>query len=347
MRVVRFSRDKAPPGNVFSVDEAEPGPPGPGQVFVAIEAFPINPADLLLLEGRHTDTLLRMQRDFAVRPADAPPPTEAAGTLGAEGAGRILAVGAGVKDLHPGQSVVLLGRTNWCERLITAADSVVPVRGDLDPLQLAMLKINPATAWNLLHGEAELARGDWFAQNAANSALGRMAIRMGRKMGWRSVNIVRRSEAMAPCHAAGGDVVLVDGPDLAPRVRDATGGAPIRLGLDAVGGEAARRLATVLADGAPLVVYGFLSGDSLVFDTADILFRGIRVSGFRRTRSLPGDQAGLRALYSTLADLVADGTIASEIEAVYGIEDIASAVAHAMRVGRGGKVVVTTGELRQ
>jgi len=351
MRVIRFTRDMAPPANVSCIEEAEPGPPGPGQVLVAIEAFPINPADLLLIEGRHTDTLLQMQRDYAARPAASAgaqiggAETAGADTLGAEGAGRIVAAGPGVTTLRPGQSVVLLGRTNWCERLIATADSVVPVKSGLDPLQLAMLKINPATAWNLLHGEVALNPGDWFAQNAANSALGRMAIRIGRKEGLRSVNIVRREAAVGPCREAGGDVVLVDGPDLRQRVRDATGGAPIRLGLDAIGGDAARRLGGILGDGAALVVYGFLSGDTLSLDTADVLFRGVRVSGFRRTRSLPPDQAGLRRLYGILADLLADGTIASEIESVYDMGDIQRAVAHAMKGGRGGKIVVTTAEL--
>lgn len=340
MRVIRFTGDKLPPDNVACVEEEAPGAPGPGQVLVAIEAFPINPADLLLLEGRHTDTLLRMQRDYAADMGDAKTQT-----LGAEGAGRIVAVGPGVTGLRPGQSVVMLGRKNWCERLIAAADTVVPVKGGLDPLQLCMLKINPATAWNLLHGEVALKPGDWFAQNAANSALGRMAIRIGRREGFRSVNIVRRADAVEPCRAAGGDIVLVDGPDLVGRVRAATGGAPVRLGLDAIGGSASQRLAQVLGDGAALVVYGFLSGDSMTLDTADVLFRGVRVSGFRRTLSLPKDQAGLQRLYGLLADLLADGTIASEIERVYGMADISRAVAHAMRGGRSGKIVVTTGEL--
>lgn len=351
MRVIHFTRDKPPPANVACVEVAEPGPPGPGQVLVEIDAFPINPADLLLLEGRHADTLLRMQRDHVAspggggalaQPAETLGKTLGAETLGAEGAGRVLAVGAGVTALDPGQSVILLGRTNWCERLIAPADSVVPVRSGLDPLQLAMLKINPATAWNLLHGEVALAPGDWFAQNAANSALGRMASRIGRKEGLRSVNIVRRADALAPCRTAGGDVVLVDGPDLGQRVREATGGAPIRLGLDAVGGDATRRLGGILADGAALVVYGFLSGDRLTLDTADVLFRAVRLSGFRRTHSLPKDQAGLRKLYGVLADLLADGTTASAIESVYEMADIGRAVAHAMQAGRDGKIVVTT-----
>ena len=48
--------------------------------------------------------------------------------------------------------------------------------------------------------------------------------------------MVRREDAVGVVREAGGDVVLVDGDDLADRVAEATGGAEIRLGIDAVGG---------------------------------------------------------------------------------------------------------------
>jgi mitochondrial enoyl-[acyl-carrier protein] reductase / trans-2-enoyl-CoA reductase len=41
-----------------------------------------------------------------------------------------------------------------------------------------------------------------------------------------------------PCARPGGDVVLVDGEDLAQRVTEVTGGAQIRLGIDAAAGTA-------------------------------------------------------------------------------------------------------------
>ena len=55
-------------------------------------------------------------------------------------------------------------------------------------------------------------------------------------------------------------------------------------------------------------------------------------------RMKPGERD---SLYGELAGLFADGTLDVPIEAVYAIEDIKDALAHAGREGRGGKVLVT------
>ena len=129
---------------------------------------------------------------------------------------------------------------------VKVADLVV-VPNEIDFAQAAMLKINPLTAWRLLHGYVRLERGDWLIQNAANSAAGRAVIQISRKLGYKTVNIVRREELIEDLRAEGGDVVLVDGEKLRDEVAEATGRAPIRLGLNAVGGESALRLANTLA----------------------------------------------------------------------------------------------------
>ena len=79
--------------------------------------------------------------------------------------------------------------------------------------------------------------------------------------GHRTVSVVRREAAAAVVRENGGDVVLLDGEDLATRVAEATDGAEIRLGIDAIGGSAAGRLAESLGESATLVNYGSLSGD--------------------------------------------------------------------------------------
>ncbi len=66
-----------------------------------------------------------------------------------------------------------------------------------------MLKINPITAWRMLHDFVSLGQGDWFIQNAANSAAGRAAIQIGRELGYRSVNVVRRPELIEELRAEG------------------------------------------------------------------------------------------------------------------------------------------------
>ena len=90
-----------------------------------------------------------------------------------------------------------------------------------------------------------LQKGDWLIQNAANSAAGRAVIQIAHELGYKTVNVVRRPELIDELRAEGGDVVLVDGENLRDEVKSATGGAPIRLGFNSVGGDSALRVANV------------------------------------------------------------------------------------------------------
>ena len=77
-----------------------------------------------------------------------------------------------------------------------------------------MLRVNPATAYLMLHDYVAAKAGNWVIQNAANSGVGHCLIRLARQVGVRTINVVRRESLVAPLKAYGADVVLVDGPDL-------------------------------------------------------------------------------------------------------------------------------------
>src|SRR5438874_3874429 len=196
------------------------GDPGPGEVVFDVLAFPINPADVSFCRG-----------SYRLRP-------ELPATPGAECVGRVAAVGAGVTHVRPGDLVVNMQRENWVQRRRIRGDDAIPVPAGLDLAQAAMLRINPATARLLLEDHVALAPGDWVIQDVANSAVGRHLIVLAKARGVRTVNVVRRDDVAAELRALGADVVLRDAPDLAERAEAATGGAPIRLGMDAVAGEA-------------------------------------------------------------------------------------------------------------
>ena len=91
---------------------------------------------------------------------------------------------------------------------------------------------------------------------------------------------MRREDAAAIVQAAGGDVVVTDGNDLATRVAEATGGAEIRLGIDAVGGTATGRLADCLSRDAILVNYGRMSGEPCTVPPDAFVFRNLTLRGF-------------------------------------------------------------------
>ena len=101
-----------------------------------------------------------------------------------------------------------------------------------------------------------LAPGDWVIQDAANSAVGGYVIQLAKLRGFKTVSVVRRESAVAAVQAMGGEVVLVDGPDLAKRVAAATEKAPIMLAIDAVGGASTDHLADCLAPGGTIANVG-------------------------------------------------------------------------------------------
>ena len=186
-----------------------------------------------------------------------------------------------------------------------------------------MLRINPPTALLLLTDIVALKPGDWVIQNVANSAVGRLLIRLAKARGLRTVNVVRRDSLFAELEALGGDACVVDGPDLAAAVTAKTGGAPIRLGIDAVSGRATARISSCLAEGGVVCNYGSMSGEDPVMSRSALTSGGQTLVGFilgraLATRSL--DQ--VRALYADLGRQLQDGYLSAPVEKIYPIEDI-------------------------
>lgn len=307
--------------SVQCIDVPDPGAPGPGEVLVDVVACSINPADILSIEG-----------NYASKPT---PPCP----LGIEAAGTVAAVGEGVTHLKVGDKVMSLVRTNWVQRIRDKAQAFVRLPPEVDLAQAAMLKVNVATAHMMLISYVDLKPGDWVIQNAANSGVGVDLIRLAKVSGVRTVNVVRRAALIDELKQMGADVVVVDGPDLAQRVAAATGGAEIRLGIDAVAGAAAGRLAQCLAEGGTVVNYGLMSGESIQIDAFQFVFRDIRLVGFwlaKVMRTMSFEE--IQAMYAKLAERLIDGTIHVAVEASYPLTEVAAALAHAKRESRGGKV---------
>jgi NADPH:quinone reductase-like Zn-dependent oxidoreductase len=307
------------------VEQADPGEPGADEVTIEAEFVPINPADVLNLEGKY---------------GAVPPPLPM--IPGAEGVGRITQTGSAVRHVKPGDRVLLPGPGCWRERFKAPGKVVFALPENVDPKQLAMLRVNPPTAYLMLHQIVAPKPGQWVIQNAANSGVGHCLIRLARLAGLKTINVVRREQLVKPLREFGGDVVLTDGPDLDARVRTAIGEAALPLAIDAVGGSGTQRLARCVSDGGTVVNYGVLSGEPCMVDGRETVFRDVRLQGFwLRKWFVDTPPAQIAALYRELASKVADGTLAVEVEAVYPIRKIKDAVAHAARSGRSGKILVS------
>ncbi len=295
------------------------------EALIEVLASPINPSDVLTLTGQYGML----------------PPLPAVG--GNEGMGRIAAVGDAVTALQVGQRVLLpVGAGTWSTHLVAKAATLMPLPNVGDPLQLSMLVVNPPTASLLLSEFVSLEPGEWVMQNAANSAVGGYLVQLAKQHGLRTVNVVRRESAIADVQAAGGDVVLVDGPDLKHRVAEATGKAKIRLAIDAVGGASTDHLAQSVAVGGTVVNYGAMSGMPCTISPGSFVFRDVTLRGFWLAFWFRQSSAERqRALFTELAMQIATGKLSARVHATYRIEQIKEAIAAAAAGERSGKIVLT------
>jgi mitochondrial enoyl-[acyl-carrier protein] reductase / trans-2-enoyl-CoA reductase len=311
------------PTDVLRV-ESRPWPtPAAGEVVVKMRAAPINPADLNQIEGK-----------YPIR-ADLP------ATPGFEGAGIVVDLGANVRNVARGALVILPHNVGtWRDAVAVKADELVVVPTGIEPVDAAMLKINPMTAWRLLHDYVDLEKGDWLIQNAANSAAGCAVIQIAHELGYKTVNVVRRTELVDELRAEGGDAVLVDGENLREQVKNATSGVPIRLGLNAVGGESALRLANCLAPGSTLITYGAMSLQPLKIPNGllifkDLRFRGIWINKWYDNATKQERMEAFRPLF----EMAKRGLLKTKIEKAYLLPEAKAAVAHAAQGKRSGKVI--------
>lgn len=306
------------PVDVLKLLEEPSRPLAEGEVRVEVLRAPINPSDLIQISG-----------NYGVRP---PLPA----TAGNEGLGRVIE-GDG---LPHGQLVLLPGGAGtWVTETVCEAKQAIPLpEGDLD--QLSMLLVNPATAQLLMTDFVDLEPGDWMIQSAGNSAVGGYILQLAKEKGINVVNVVRRESAIGDVKAQGGDVVLVDGPDLAAEVKKATG-AKMRLAVDAVAGKTAGRLADTLERRGTLVNYGGMSNEDAGIGAAALIFNDIQVRGFWLVNWMNAtDGKGRAALYGELARKIATGALHAPIDRHFALDEIAEAARYSWAGERKGKVML-------
>jgi trans-2-enoyl-CoA reductase len=250
VKVIEYAKFGAPFDVCKCIEVDDPVSPQANEIFVAVEASAINPADLLMIRGEY------------------PCPNTLPARQGIEEVGRIIAVDSDVEDYIMSDRVLLLGRGNWVEKVVCSADQVVRIPEYIDLLQAAQMKANPPSAHFMLHDYVGLEEGNWVTQNAANSAVGQHVIRLTKKMGIKTINIVRWAASISILKAIGADFVFVDGD------------AYVLLAIDAAGGKPCEHLADCLCDGGMVVNYGSLDGKPCMITPTHTIVRQISLTGF-------------------------------------------------------------------
>jgi len=245
-RVVVFDEFGGP--DVLHLIDTEPVAPGPGEVQVRIEAFAINPLDLM------------------VRAGISPAPVALPGArLGVEGTGIVEAIGDGVSELTPGDAVIIAALPDavvsgsYAEYVTLPASRLLLRPAALTVAEAAALWVGYSTAYGALIEGAGMRAGDRLLVNAASGSVGRAAIQLARTIGAEPIAVTRETAKRAELLAIGASaVVATDQDDLVTAVRRHTDGAGADVVLDLVTGPGQHELAAAARPGATLIAAGFL-----------------------------------------------------------------------------------------
>ncbi|MFC4783821.1 NAD(P)-dependent alcohol dehydrogenase [Nocardioides sp. MAHUQ-72] len=232
--------------------------PGPGEVLVQVGAA----------GACHSD--LHLMRDFEAGALPWAPPF----TIGHENAGWVHTLGAGVRDLEPGQPVAVVGAwgcgtcarcldglETYCERpdrapipggggglgldggmaeylLVPAARHLVPLPDGVDPVDAAPMTDAALTPYHAVRRSNAKLGPDGTALVIGVGGLGHLGIQVLRATtAARVIAVDSRESARALATSCGADLALAPGEDLVEQVRDATGGRGADVVLDFVGSD--------------------------------------------------------------------------------------------------------------
>lgn len=309
------------PLDVIQLEERPVADPGSDEVTLRVLAAPIHPSDIGMVLGKYGKL----------------PDLPAVG--GREGVAEVVETGSGVKTVKVGDRVVVPGNAgSWQTFLTVPAKNLMILPGNIPVEMAAMVMVNPPTAWRILR-DAHLDDGDWVVQNAANSAVGLHVIEMARHLGLKTLNVVRREALVEPLLKHGADQVVLEESGYEKKVADLTGGAPVKLALNSVGGESALRLVNALSENGTHVTFGAMAFEAVRFPTRQLIFNGLVMKGFWMDKWLRSQsKARVQIMFDKIFDLMAKGIVKPSVESTYSINDYKAAF-EAVAKPRLGKVL--------
>ncbi len=293
---------------VMRWEETSAGAPGPGEVQLRQSAVGLNFIDIYHRTGLY--------------------PLPLPATPGMEAAGEVLAVGADVSDLQPGDRVAYAGMPPGAyasERLIPA-HRLVKLPPQISDQQAAAMMLQGMTVQYLLRRTYPVQPGDTILFHAAAGGVGLIACQWAKALGAKVIGTVGSPEKAALAKAHGCDhTILYHEEDFVAQVRELTAGEGVQVVYDSVGQETFLKSLDCLRPLGMLVSFGQSSGPVTSFDPGLLAAKG---SLFLTRPSLMAYTAKREDLLSSATELfavVTSGAVKIKINQTYPLEDAAKA----------------------
>ncbi|MCI1035895.1 zinc-binding dehydrogenase [Pseudomonas putida] len=312
------------PESVLKVANVDLPEPSAGQIRVK-----------LLLSCIHNHDLWTIRGSYGYKPS-------LPAGAGSEGVGIIDALGEGVVGLEIGQRVATATAHGvWAEFFVANASDVVVLPPQVSDESGAQLIGMPISALLLLD-QLNLEKNDWLVQSAANGAVGRIVERLADLKGIKTLNLVRRDNAISELKSSGVKHALsTESSDWLDQATEILGDNGAQAAIDSVGGALSGKLVQLLGEDGTLVSFGAMSNEPMIISPGDLIFKHATVTGFwagRILSILPSTRT--KQLIQELIDLVTKGDLILNTEEIYSLDNISNAAKTAAMSGRTGKVLL-------
>lgn len=340
MKAARFHTHGAP--DVLTYEDAPDPGSAPGRVIVRVRACGMNHLDLWQRRGLDRVTI--------------PMPH----ISGAEVAGIVEDVGAGVRGVTSGQRVLLqpglscgvcarclggedflcasydvLGYQSdggYAELVSVPAANIIPLPEHVDFISAAAFPLTFLTAWHMLHAGGRVTAGDTVLVVAAGSGVGQAAIQLARTARARVIATARGAAKCERAREIGADEVIdSSSEDVARRVKALTGGRGVDIVIEHVGVATWDSSVRSLRTGGRLVTCGATTGFDAALDLRHL---------FARQLSFVGSYMGAKAELLAAADGFFKGWYAPVVDSTFPLKDAAAAHLRLEAGEQFGKIVL-------
>ncbi|HQS30880.1 zinc-binding dehydrogenase [Polaromonas sp.] len=300
--------------------------PGAGQVLVRLHAAALNRGEFILGHGLHG------------KPGSAK-------AIGMEGAGEVVAVGAAVTTLKPGDRVMGRCPAAFSDYAVMDVREAMRVPAALSWEEAASVPLTFLVVHDMLVLQGRLAAGEWLLINGVSSGVGVAALQMAKALGAKVIGTSGSADKLARLKPLGLDVALCTrSADFHDDVMQATGGKGVNLVVNTVGGSVFAENVRCAAFEGRLATVGYVDGMlKAEIDIEALHARRLTLFGVSNKLRTPDQRAqSLPAFVADVLPALAEGRIKPLVDRVFPFAELAAAKACMEANQHLGKIVLKT-----
>lgn len=298
--------------------------PMAGEVRIRVLAAGVNFPDALMVQGKY-----QLKPPFPFTP-------------GAEIAGDVISVGAGVTKFKAGERVAAFcGIGGFAEEVVVPQTGVMPLPADADPKIAAIFMLAYGTSWHAVRDRAALTAGETMLVLGAAGGVGLAAVEIGKALGARVIAAASSAEKLAVCKLHGADdLINYETEDLREALKRLTEGRGPDVIFDPVGGRFAEPAFRSIAWRGRYMVIGFAAGPIPALPWNLPLLKGASIMGVFWGEFAKREPKANFAGMAEMTEWIREGKIRPLISRTYSLDEAPQALDDLLERRATGKLVI-------